>query len=71
MIRYFRKKLRLSIKAYLDNREHDLYLWEEVIEKTVNIESKASFQPPSRIKKINFIYSKGYKIAKKDIDEFH
>lgn len=40
-----------------------------MIEKTVDVKAKASFQPSSKTKKIDFKYPKGYKLAKKDKDK--
>ena len=51
----------------MNNQGRDLDLWEEVIEKAVNAEAKASLQPLSKIREINFRYPKGNKLlAKKD-----
>lgn len=41
-------------------------LWEEVVEKVVDTEVKASFQIPSEIKEINSKYPKGYRPIKKN-----
>lgn len=40
-----------------------------MLEKVVDIEAKASLQPPSEIREIDSRYSKGYKLAKNDQDK--
>lgn len=37
-----------------------------MVDKAINVKIKASFQPPLGIKKTDFRYLKGYKLAKKD-----
>ena len=54
MIRYFQKDLRPSIRAQLDVRDWDLDSWDEVVDKTVNAEAKASLQAPSGTREIDF-----------------
>ncbi len=69
LICYFREGLRPSIRAQLDNRGRDLDAWDEMVEKTVNAEAKASLQPPSGTRKIDSRCSKGYRpLVKKDKD---
>ncbi len=63
------QKLHLFIRTQLDNQGQDLDLSEEVVEKAVNAEAKASLWPPSRIKKIDSRGLKGYKLTKKDKDK--
>ncbi len=41
-IRYFQKRLCPSIRAQLDHQERDLDGWEEVVEKTSDVEAKAN-----------------------------
>ena len=60
----------MSIEAQLNHQRSDLDLWKEVIEKTVDVEAKASLQPLSRIKEINFRCLKGYRLlVKKEKDK--
>ena len=47
MIRYFREGLRPSIRAQLDVRDRELDSWDEIVDKTVDAEAKASLQAPS------------------------
>ena len=54
LIRYFREDLRPSIQAQLDARGRDLDSWDEVVEKAVDAEAKASLQLPSRTREIDF-----------------
>ncbi len=44
-------------------------MWEEIVEKTVDIEAKASLQPLSRKREIDFKCPKSYRSIKKDKDE--
>ena len=44
MIRYFREDLQPSIRAQLDVRDWELDSWDEVVDKTVDAEAKASLQ---------------------------
>ena len=66
MIRYFRKSFWLSIQAQLDVRHQDLDFWDEVVNKTINAEAKASLKAPSETKKIDSWYPRGQQLAKKD-----
>ncbi len=42
LIHYFRKGLRPSIRAQLDHRGRDIDVWEEVVEKTGDVEAKTN-----------------------------
>ena len=42
MIRYFQEGLQPSIRAQLNVKNRDLDFWNEVVDKTVDIEAKAS-----------------------------
>ncbi len=45
-------------------------MWDEVVEKAVNVEAKAGLQPPSGTKEIDFRCPKGYRPSvKKDKDD--
>ena len=66
MIRYFQKNLRASIQAPLDVRDRDLDFWDEVVDKTVNAEAKASLQALSGTKKIDSWCSQDQQSTKKD-----
>ena len=51
----------------LDNWEWNLNAWDKMVEKAINIEAKASLQPPSGPRKIDSRCLKEYKPAvKKD-----
>ena len=54
LIRYLREGLRPSIRAQLDARGQDLDSWDEVVEKAVNVEAKASLQLPSKTREMDF-----------------
>ena len=54
LIQYFKKGLRPSIRAQLDAQGRDLDSWDEVVEKIVDAEAKASLQLYSRTREINF-----------------
>lgn len=58
LIWYFWYKLSFSIQAQLNERRTDLNMWEEVINKIIDIETKAGWQPSSNSQKINAQYSK-------------
>ena len=66
MIWYFRKNLRPFIRAQLDIRDWDLNFWDEVVDKTVDVEAKASFQALSGTKEMDSRYSRGQQPTKKD-----
>ena len=53
MIRYFQKDLRPSIQAQLDVKDWDLDFWDEVVDKTIDAEAKASLQAPSGTREID------------------
>lgn len=42
-IKIFKKDLKLSIKSQTEQRSWELDTWEEIIEKIVKFEAKASF----------------------------
>lgn len=44
-------------------------MWEKVIEKAINVKVKINLQSLLGIKKIDFGYQKGYRLAKKYKDE--
>ena len=67
LIRYFRDGLRLSIWAQVDNREQDLDMGKEVIEKVVDAKTKAGLQPHSMMREIDSKCPKRHKPSiKKD-----
>ena len=70
MIRYFRESLRLFIWAQLDVRDQDLDFWNEVVDKTVDAEAKASFQAPFGTREVDFWCSRGQRPTKKDDNDF-
>ncbi len=70
MIRYFRERLHLSIRAQLDNRGQDLDIWDKLVEKAVDVEAKINLQPLSGTREINSRYPRGHRPSvKKDKDE--
>ena len=70
MIRYFWEGLRLSIQAQLDIRDRDLDSWDEVVDKTIDVETKASLQALSETKEMNFWCPQGQRPTKKDDKDF-
>ena len=46
LIRFFRKSLRPSIKAQMEQRGREHDSWEELVEKAIDAEAKTSLQPP-------------------------
>lgn len=63
MIQYFWKSLRLGLVGCL---KPGIRLWEEVVEKAVNIEAKVLLQSPFSTRKIGIKCLRGYKPAKKE-----
>ena len=53
MIRCFREGLQPSIRALLDVRHRDLDSWDEVVDKTIDAEAKASLQAPSETREMD------------------
>ena len=70
MIRYFCEGLRPSIRAQLDVRDRDLDSWDEVVDKTVDAEAKASLQAPSGTREMDSQYLRGQRPTKKDDKSF-
>ena len=66
MIRYFREGLRPSIRAQLDVRDRDLDSWDEVVDKTVDAEAKASLQAPSGTREMDSRCPRGQRPTKKE-----
>ena len=66
MIRYFRESLQPSIRAQFDVRDRDLDFWDEVVDKIVDAEAKASLQASSKTKEIDFRCFWGQEPIKKD-----
>ena len=54
LIPYFRDGLHPFIQAQVNNQRRDLDAWEEVVEKAVEVKTKADFQTYSMIREINF-----------------
>ena len=50
LIRYFRDGLKPSIKAQMEQRGREKDSWEELVEKTIDAEAKASLQPSSFVR---------------------
>ena len=65
MIHYFCKKLYSFIQIQLDHLRRDLDLWEEIVEKAVNVKAKTCLQPFFETKKINLKCAKSYKLSAK------
>ena len=53
MIKYFQKDPRLFIQAQLDVQDKDLGSWDEVVDKTVDVEAKAKLQTLFRTREID------------------
>ena len=66
LIRYFREGLRPSIRAQLDARGRDLDSWDEVVEKIVDAEAKASLQLYSRTREMDSKCPQGERPVKTD-----
>ncbi len=52
-IRYFQEGLYLSIQAQLGHQGRDLDVWEEVVEKAGDVETKTNLQPLFYVRDIN------------------
>ncbi len=66
LICYFRDGLRPSIRAQMDSRNRELDSWEEVLEKAIEAESKASLQSASNTRDMDARCFRGRRPAKKD-----
>ena len=66
LIRYFRDGLRPSIQAQMDNRNRELDSWDEVLEKAIEAEAKASLQPASSVREMDSRCYRGRRPVKKD-----
>ena len=66
MIRYFREGLRPSIRAQLDIKDRELDFWDEVVDKTVDAEAKASLQALSGTREMDSRYPRGQRLTKKE-----
>ena len=66
MIQYFQEGLWHSIQAQLDIRDRDLDSWDEVVDKTIDAEAKASFQALFGIREMNSQCLQGQQPTKKD-----
>ena len=53
LIRFFREELKPSVKAQMEQRGRELDSWEELVEKAINAEAKASLQPPSILREMD------------------
>ena len=53
LIRFFREGLKPSIKAQMEQRGRELDSWEELVEKAIDAEAKASLQPQSILRKMD------------------
>ena len=66
MIWYFQEGLRPSIQAQLDVKDQDLDFWDEVVDKTVDVEAKTNLQAPSRTREMDSWCPQGQRPTKKD-----
>lgn len=66
MIQYFQEGLKPSIQARLNVRGWELDIWEEAIEKAVNVELEALLQLSFSTHKMNSRSSRGNKPIKKE-----
>ena len=53
LIWFFREGLRPSIKAQMEQRGREHDSWEELVEKAIDAEAKASLQPPSILREMD------------------
>ena len=53
LIRFFREGLKPSIKAQMEQRGRELDSWEELVEKAIDAEAKASLQPQSILREMD------------------
>ena len=53
LIRYFREGLKPSVKAQMEQRGREKDSWEELVEKAIDAEAKASLQPPSFLREMD------------------
>ena len=58
--------MRPSIRAQLDARGRELDSWDEVVEKAVDAEAKASLQLYSKIREMDFKCPQGKQLVKTD-----
>ena len=52
LIRFFREGLKPSVKAQIEQKGRELDSWEELVEKAIDAEAKASLQPPSFLRSV-------------------
>lgn len=53
LIRFFRDGLKPSIKVWMDQRGRELDSWDELVEKAIDVEAKASLQPAFILSKMD------------------
>lgn len=53
LIRFFREGLKPLIKAQMGQRGRELDSWDELVEKAIDAEAKASLQPTSIIREMD------------------
>lgn len=63
LICFFREGLKPSIKAQMEQRGRESDSWEELVEKAVVAEAKASLQPPSFIREMDQRCTRGSRPA--------
>ena len=53
LIRFFLERLKPLVKAQMEQRGRELDSWDELVEKAIDAEAKASLQPPSFIREMD------------------
>lgn len=64
LIRFFRDSLRPSIKVQIENNGKELHDWENLVQKTIKAEAKASLLPPSMLRETDQRIARGKRPAK-------
>ena len=63
MIRYFREGLKPSVRAEMEQRSRKLDNFEELVQKTVDVEAKAALQPRFATRETDQHYPQGTRLA--------
>ena len=63
LIQCFQEGLKPLIKAQMEQRGREKDSWEELVEKAIDAEAKASLQPPSFLKEMDQRFLRGNRPA--------
>lgn len=63
LIRFFREGLKPLVKAQMEQRGREIDSWEDLVEKAIDAEAKASLQPPSSIREMDQRCPRGNRLA--------